>query len=356
MTTTRFLTGLLVIVATAAPALAQFGEDSYPAPGRYPLIPSVEPDPALLSGRPGTAGMPTGRPYAATGVVPARPFAMSNATALDRVTAPVTPVSGENSDPVGTLTGEPQPQPGLSLPPGAYPSPYYTDGPGCCGPLCRDGRIGYELYLYTGPTWAIGEGEFTRRLQTGWMVGGGGRSLFFDTTHTAAWVIDLGLSYQYNRGESDDPISVDVRQQPITNQITGQITPQPDVRTRVVIRALDRTNFNFALGRDWWLWGPGSTGLENSTNLRIGALVGGRWGTAHVDMVPVGVPDGYARRQNVTHGVFVAAHATLEIPMGTWILFGGLRTEWGYDWTNLVPPLDGNIHNINLQLTAGIRF
>ena len=66
-------------------------------------------------------------------------------------------------------------------------------------------------------------------------------------------------------------------------------------------------------------------------------------------------PVGYAR-QNVTYGVFLAAHATIEIPMGTWIWFAGLRTEWGYDWTNLVPPMSGNMHNLNILLTSGIRF
>lgn len=303
--------------------------------------------------------MPPGRPYAATVMPPSRPFATPAATALDRVTAPIQPASDEPTDPVGTLTGQPSvpPYQAMGLPPGSYPSPYFTDGPGCCGPLGRDGRIGYELYMYTGPTWALGEGEFTRRLQTGWMVGGGGRSLLFDASHTAAWVLDLGLSYQYNRGEIDDPLTVDIRRPPLRNDFTGQVIPQADVRARAVVRALHRTNFNFGIGRDWWLWGPGSTGLETGRNLRVGALIGGRWGTSHVDLEPIdvaGTP--YSRRQNVTKGVFLAAHGTVEIPMGTWIWFAGLRTEWGYDWTNVIPPLNGNIHNLNLLLTAGVRF
>jgi hypothetical protein len=350
MTTTRLLIGMWVAMISAGPLLAQSGDD----PSRYSLIPSVQPA-EPVRGRIESAGMPSGRPYAASSGTMTRPFAASGSTtALDRVTSPIRTVSGETSDPVGTLTG--QPPVGTGLPPGSYPSPYFTDGPGCCGPLGRNGRIGYELYLYTGPTWAFGEGEFTRRLQTGWMVGGGGRSLFFNPDHTAAWVVDLGLSYQYNRGEFDDPLDVFVRQPPIQNPITGQTRPQPDILTRVSIRALNRTNFNYALGRDCWFWGPGSTGMEQAINLRIGGLVGGRWGTAHVDMVPVEDPEGYARRQNVTLGVFLAGHATIEVPMGSTIWFAGLRTEWGYDWTNLVPVNSGNIHNFNLLLTAGIRF
>ena len=67
-------------------------------------------------------------------------------------------------------------------------------------------------------------------------------------------------------------------------------------------------------------------------------------------------PGGYARRQKVTHGIFLATHGTCEIPMGTWIFFAGLRAEWSYDWTNLVPPMNGNMHNLNFLLHSGIRF
>lgn len=357
MTTTRFLAVTVLAVVTAAPSGAQSGVDPSAVSRRNPLIPSVQPvdsEPVVRPAGGEVPAMPAGRPLAA-GMPPSRPFAAAKPNVLDRLTTPASPVAEKESDPIGTLTGLPQPPP-PQLPQGAYPSPYFTDGPGCCGPLGRNGRVGYEIYSYTGPTWAIGEGEFTRRLQTGWMVGGGGRSLFFDTSHTKAWVLDVGLSYQYNRGEIDDPIQSDVRQPPFTNPITGEITPRPDVLTEVAVRALHRTNVNFGFGYDWWRRGPGSVGLEDQTNWRCGALLGGRWGTAHVDLEPVGVPGGYARRQNVTHGIFLAVHGTVEVPMGSWILFAGLRTEWGYDWTNIVPPMSGNIHNLNILLTSGIRF
>ena len=42
--------------------------------------------------------------------------------------------------------------------------------------------------------------------------------------------------------------------------------------------------------------------------------------------------------------------------MGAWILFGGLRGEWGHNWMNLVPPQDGNIQDVNVLLTLGVRF
>jgi hypothetical protein len=254
------------------------------------------------------------------------------------------------------LPGEATPHPEVGgLPPGSYPSPYFTDGPGCCGPLGRNGRVGYELYAHTGPAWSLGEGRFARQLQTGWHTGGGGRSLFFNPAHDAAWVFDLGLSYQYNRGSVGHFTELELRQAPIV--IGNQQIPRPDVLAPAAIRGLHRTYFNFALGRDWWMWGPGSTGLASGWNVRVGGLVGGRWGTGHVDLIPQNPALGdYQRRQGVIHGLFLAPHLTFEVPRGSCVWFGGVRAEWGYDWMNLVPPLEGNLHNINFLLTAGIRF
>jgi hypothetical protein len=84
--------------------------------------------------------------------------------------------------------------------------------------------------------------------------------------------------------------------------------------------------------------------------------VGGRYGSSHVDLDPLDEVNGYARRQNVFHGFVVGAHATADVPMGGWILFGGMRAEYGHDWMNLVPPLQGNIHNVNIQFSLGIRY
>jgi len=277
-------------------------------------------------------------------------------SAVARLGAPVRLASEEAADPVGTLTGQPLPMTTNGVPPGSYPSPFFTDGPGCAGPLGRNGRIGYDLYSYTGPTIAVGEGWLARQLQTGWMTGGGGRSLFFNRSHDAAWAVDLGLSYQFNRGSVGHYTNLELRQAPIV--IGNTRSPRPDILAEQAIRGLSRTNFNFGIGRDWWYWGPGTVGVESGWNYRFGTTVGGRWGTAHVDMIPQNetANGDYARRQGVTHGLFIESHATVEVPMGAWILFGGLRTEWGYDWMNLIPPMQSNLHNFNILMTAGIRF
>ena len=322
MTSTRFLLTAVAATALAGPSVAQPGS-AYPE-----LVPSVRPAGA------GDLFAPT-RPVA-TGVRPAA------ATSLEGLTAPGVPSSAPPADPVGTLTGAPAQS---AAPVGSYPSPYYVDGPGCCGPLGKHGRIGYDLYTYTGVNLVFG-GGLPDHLNAGWTVGTGIRTLFFDPTHTAAWALDYGLSYTHNWGQgSRDPLNLDLRQgSTFRTALSG-------------IREVHRTAFNFSVGRDVWLLGSGAAGsMGDGTNCRVGGWVGGRYGTSHVDIDPLDEVDGYARRQNVFHGVTAGAHATFDKSMGGWILFGGVRAEYGYDWTNLIPPYQGNIHNVNVQFSLGIRY
>jgi len=242
------------------------------------------------------------------------------------------------------------------MPIGSYPSPYYVDGPGCCGPLGRDGRIGYEVYSYSGVNFVFGQG-LPHFLNAGWTVGGGARTLFFTPDHTSAWTLDLGGSYTHNDGHGGkDGVNLFLRSQSTVNQATGAVTAQPDRAVFSAIQGIHRMSFNFSVGRDVWLMGAGNVGGEHGTNVRIGGWVGGRYGSSHIDIIPLDVFNGYSRRQNVFEGFVVGTHLTCETPMGAWILFGGVRAEYGYDWTNLAPPLQGNLNNINLQVTLGIRF
>lgn len=332
MRITRFLLPGFVVALGVGPALAQPRGGSSPA---YDLIPSVRPagaeEPAIAA-----PPLPSGRPPAAMG--------------LDQMGAP-----GGGADPMGTLTG--QPTVPVGHPPGSYPSPYYTDGPGCCGPLGRDGRVGYELISYAGVNFTLGNGLPDRLKTAGWTVGGGVHTLFFDASHTSAWTVDMGGSYTYNRGKGlGEPTNLFLRSQPTQNQQNGGFAVQPDRFVLSAVRGIHRSSFNFAVGRDVWLMGDGSTGGMQGTNWRVGGWVGGRYGTSHVDVVPLDEVNGYARRQNVFHGVTAGLHTTCDVPMGAWVWTNGVRVEYGYDWTNLVPPLQGNIHNINLQFTTGIRY
>jgi hypothetical protein len=331
MRISRFLLPGCVLALWASPLLAQpTRATGSPYTG---LVPSVRPvgaeEPDLLPQAPrGLPKMPANRPVAA----------VAN---LEEMT---TAQPQQPSDPVGTLTQAPtEYAPGL--PPGSYPSPYYVDGPGCCGPLGRNGRIDYELYTYSGVNLPFGEG-LAERMNAGWTVGGGARTLFFSPSYTSAWTLDLGLSYTHNwAANADDPTRLFIR------QAAG------DRVAFTGIREVHRSSFNYALGRDVWLRGAGNNvGAVHGTNVRVGAWVGGRYGTAHVDLNPLDETNGYARRQNAFEGVFVGSHLTVDIPMGGWILFGGTRVEYGKDWTNLVPPIEGNIQYFNIQLSLGVRY
>jgi hypothetical protein len=69
---------------------------------------------------------------------------------------------------------------------------------------------------------------------------------------------------------------------------------------------------------------------------RFGGSFGGRWGTAHVDLVPVDDRENYLRKTGVTQSLYLSGHVDREVNFGGWILFAGLRTEWDYTWTNII--------------------
>ena len=313
MTPTRILPAMLLLLGTATPPSAQL---KLPA----------------LSRAPGAAA------------------AEGPAASLDRLAAPVT-AEGQ-ADPVATLNVTSTP----GLPAGTYTSPWYTDGPGCANPIGGNGPVSYDVYWRFGPSFAFGSGPFPDPLHMGWMLAGGAKRFFFDTGGEAAGTFDIGRSCTYNRGSNDDFLDLFLRQIDRTNQFTGLVEPVADRFETTRIRGLHRTSFNFGIGRDWFLWGVGVPGGEEGLNLRVGTDIGGRWGTSHVDLVPVFEEGGYNRRQGVYHGMYLGFHSNFELPMGGWVLFGGTRLEWGYDWMNLVPPVKGDVQSVNMLFTGGVRY
>ncbi|MGL4422329.1 MAG: hypothetical protein ACRCZF_16785, partial [Gemmataceae bacterium] len=195
-------------------------------------------------------------------------------------------------------------------------------------------------------------GVLSGKLNTGWGVGGTVRTLWFNQTSDAAWSLNLGMTYLYNRGQQNRQF--EVLTPPPTNP---DGTPSaPDSLTVNVPRGVHRTSVDFGLGRDWWLNGPASVATESGFNTRFGVDVGGRWGTSHIDLVPILDEKNYLRRTSIFQSVFVGTHVGWEIPMGSWIFVSGLRGEWDYTWTNLIPPSNGDIVSVNLWLHAGVRY
>lgn len=244
-----------------------------------------------------------------------------------------------------------------AYPPGTVTSPWCGDGMAgrnCNGPVGGNGPIAYDLYLYTGPSLIVGgDPEISAALKNGWMVGGGTRTLFMNQAGDAAWALDFGISYTFTRGNPDR--FVGVATPPPPNPATG-VVDQPEQINTFTVRNLHRTAFNFAIGRDWWLNGPGFVGGECDFNQRIGFDVGGRWGNSHIQLIPRANPETYLRRDSLYHGIFLSANWNFDVPMGAWILFGGTRLQWGYNWTNVVPPIGGDLQDVNILFQLGTRF
>ena len=270
-------------------------------------------------------------PTASAGQFPPMSSLMSTAQPTDLLTAPATGLPSQSI-------------------PGAVYSPWCGDQPAGALGTGANGPVTYELYARSGPSFIAESGGFNGTLQTGYVFQGGGRTLLFNPAGDAAWVFDIGLSYTYNKGNGlANPIRVSA------NSLKGS-DPADDFTFPLGVRALKRTSLNFGLGREWFLNGPGVLGQAPDTNWRFGTDIGGRWGTASVGFEPVDEPGGYRRRQGVFHGIYMGTGINWEKNFGGWIFLAGFRAEYSYNWTNLIPPLDGDIQDVNLLGMIGVRF
>ena len=43
-------------------------------------------------------------------------------------------------------------------------------------------------------------------------------------------------------------------------------------------------------------------------------------------------------------------------PYWAWILFGGVRAEYTYNWVDIIPGAQRDLEDVNLMLTVGLRF
>ncbi|QVL33346.1 hypothetical protein KIH39_05375 [Telmatocola sphagniphila] len=212
--------------------------------------------------------------------------------------------------------------------------PAYTD------PFNRT-LIGTELYFRAGPSFILGGGILRSQLNTtGASVEGGGRSLFFNSDGSSAWVVDLGLSYSYNRGQLNP-----------NNVITV-------IGDTGYIRALDRTAAQIALGKEWYPVGSADVTAHKSSFWKYGVDAGLRWGTGHIDYTSVPmIATPLIRHQDVFGGTFIGANADLEVPLGgTWSYLFGFRVEVGYTFSSLVPGYNSSLYDIGLLFETGLRF
>src|SRR5207245_9907326 len=111
--------------------------------------------------------------------------------------------------------------------------------PECCGNVGWNGPIMAELYVLSGIEIPAEGKIFGHVLETGWVVQGGGRTLFFNQAMDRDWNIDVSISNIFNRGQRSD-----VR--PSLN-LPGSNAPVP-----FSIKDMNRTCVNAAFGREWY--------------------------------------------------------------------------------------------------------
>jgi hypothetical protein len=214
--------------------------------------------------------------------------------------------------------------------------------PGCCGPVGGNGPVQMEIYLQSGLDFPFSDGVFGHTLkEPGWDIQGGGRVLFFNPDVTAAWTVDLSVN-NINNHAGDQTEHVLVR-----DLASDQLPP-----IDVTIRSLNRTYANAALGREWYLSGPADyPGIVHGVlpNWRVGFDVGGRWGSAKLDLNEI------RHRTDVIYGVFASAHSDLEFPCGCCVFYTGLRVEFGYTWSDILQR-QSDVYDVNVLFNIGVRY
>jgi hypothetical protein len=209
-------------------------------------------------------------------------------------------------------------------------------------PIGKNGPIGEELFFYEGPSISAGGGKLSRQIDTGWMTEGGARALLFNKEQDGALTLGAGITFQYNDGSGRDG-SYDYFGLPVQ------------------VRNLFRTSATAAVGYDWFRQGMAPIGNGHDT-FRFGLDFGGRFGFSHVDLNVDGVANdpfhvkNYLFRSRTYGGIDFGAHADFEFPMGSWVLVTGLRSEWGYNWSELLLTANSTVIDVNILFTAGIRY
>jgi hypothetical protein len=260
-------------------------------------------------------------------------------------------VRGQEGSPAPAPETLPQPAPAPSgevLPaPSVLTSPMSSwivhNQANCCEPFGGDGPINMELYIQTGPSIPVAGGILHHIMETGWDVRGGGRSMFFNPEVDAAWTVDLSLFYIYNHARPNPKVPI------VTT--AGSTTPGqpagPGVTIQATLRDLNRTFVNGALGREWYLNAPANAA---GWKWRAGFDMGGGIGSGLVDFVEL------RHKTDTIYDVLISLHTDLEIPWGCCTFTYGFRAEWDYTWSDLIQRNNGQLQDVNLLVSLGVRF
>jgi len=241
----------------------------------------------------------------------------------------------ENSSPFNEPEPAPPPE---TRPPATLSSWLAYPRPECCGPIGGSGPIQYELFVRNGPSLPVEGATFGHVLETGWKVEGGGRSLFFNPTMDAAWNIDLSLDNTRFQGQHSD-ITIPLNE--FNSSSTTHVVP-------VTLRNLNLTDVNVAFGREWYIWAPAN---GPGPRWRIGLDGGATIGSVKAEFHEI------QHRNDILGGAFVSLHTDLEVPYGCCTFLAGFRTEWRYDWMDILQSQNNSdLEELNFLVTFGVRF
>jgi hypothetical protein len=221
--------------------------------------------------------------------------------------------------------------------------------PACCCPVGANGPIQTEIFLRTGPSLVVGGGILNQALETGWEVGGGGRSLFFNPEMSAAWTLEANVVYFYNQANAGNVIPI-VQVNPPPSP-PGNAPPNV-VADRLHLRELHRTNVNVNAGREWfYTYQSGDWRL----GWRYGLDGGGSLGTVRADFRMLTTRP---HRTGILYGETVALHTDLEIPRGCCTMVSGFRFEYEHDSMPRVVQKqnNGNLSSLNFLWNLGVRY
>lgn len=245
------------------------------------------------------------------------------------------PMQAASLEPVPTAPA-PAPTNGSATPPGRLSDWNLYHGCGCCGPIGGDGSIHSELYVRGGLSFPTSQGFLGDRIENGWIVQGGLRSLFFDAAEIRAWTVDLNLSYTNNPGTGNQPLF-------LQNGILS------------TVRDLHRSAVTASLGREYYIIGSAHS---CDRHWRVGADAGARWGTTRLDLNTFDVfPMGFRRVNSFHYGPVVGVHSDIEFPIGCCTAIAGVRGEWIDVYNNRLFSVEsGEVMEFNALLTLGVRY
>jgi hypothetical protein len=242
-----------------------------------------------------------------------------------------------------------------ALPAGSVCSPWTgPGGTGCCGPVGGNGPILSEFFFRTGVNFLISGNILKDTLQSGTVQSFGARSLFFNPEGSKAWTAEIGIDYFFNnstKGDQEFPIDV--------------ISPpnNPDIQTTLFagIREYHRAALHVAFGRELFMYAPAYNACRN---FRFGWDLGGRYGYSRLNLnVFPENPDDPTEREQFnkradTFGTFfVSLHADAEFPVFECKSFVvGIRSEYGYNWSDIVQLFDSDTQEVNIMLNFGLKY